>query len=151
MLRLPLVCAAVAFVFFLAPNWNNRLIGGAVVILMGIALLPPFEFLSDTGNGNYRQQFALAIITLLGGILGLTGWMKTYRPFVGIAMALIGIAACLAGLSRAYALIEGFALPVQIGAGGVGTALLFGVLGVWQWQIGRHVVVRRPIRTTKAT
>jgi hypothetical protein len=112
--------------------------------------LPPFEFLKDTGNWNHRQQLALAIITLIGGVFGLTGWIRKYHPLVGTVTAVIGVIACLVGLTRALMLMQGFNLPTQIGVGGVGTAILFVVLLIHRWQIGRYVITRRPIPTAPA-
>jgi hypothetical protein len=151
LLRLPLVCATVSFTFFLSLSRNNRISGGIAVLLMSVALLPPFEFLNDTGNWNYRQQLALAIITLIGGTFGLTGWTSKYRRIVGTVLALIGAVACLMGLSRALTVMQGFNLPTHLGVGGVGTAIVFLVLIFLQWQIGRRIEMNRPIRTAQAS
>lgn len=150
LLRLPLVCATLAFVFFLTPNWNTRIVGGIAILLMAAALLPPFEFLNDSGNWNYRQQLGLAFVTLTGGAFALTGWMRKYRTIAGTVIAVIGIVACLMGLSRAMTLMQGFNLPTQIGVGGVGTAFLLLVLILLQLQIGRRITTRHPIQLAKA-
>jgi hypothetical protein len=144
LLRLPLVCATLMFVYFLTLNRNSRILGGAVVLLMGLALLPPLEILDDPGNWNYRQQLALAIFTVAGGMIGLTGWLGELRRIVGIVSAFGGTAACLVGLSHAYNLMQGFDLPVHIGAGGLATATLFLVTMFLQWRIGRRIWLRRP-------
>lgn len=150
LLRLPLVCAVLSFAFLLPSDKKHRILAGIAVLLIATALLPPFEFLSDSGNWNYRQQFALAVITLMGGFVGLSGWLKNYRSVIGIASAVIGVVVCLVGLSRAYALKEGFDLPLHIGVGGLGTAAFFGLLIAQQWQIGRQMFLRRPTRIAKA-
>jgi hypothetical protein len=146
LLRLPLVCATLTFAFFLVPNTRYRILGGIVVALMGVALLPPFEFLDDPGNWNYRQQLALAVLTIIGGACGLTGWLGELRHILGSATALVGVAACLIGLSRAYSLMQGFNLHAQVGAGGLVTAILFIVLFAGEWQIGQRALLRRPTR-----
>lgn len=148
LLRLPLACAAISLAFFVAPSRRNRVLVGIVVILMGIALLPPFEFLDDLGNWNYRQQFALAVVTVLGGALGLTGWFEKLRPIAGSGAAIIGAGAALLGLARALIWMQEFNLPVQVGAGGLLTALFLVVLLGAGWQTGQRQHLRRPIRAS---
>lgn len=144
LLRLPLVCATLTFAFFMVPNWKNRVLGGMIVALMGVALLPPFEILDDPGNWNYRQQLALAVFTIIGAAFGLTGWLGELRRILGSGAALVGVAVCLIGLNRAYNLMQGFNLHTQIGAGGLVTAILFIVLIAGKWQIGQRPWLRRP-------
>lgn len=150
LLRLPLVCATLALAFFITPTRTNRILGGIVVVVMGIALLPPFEFVDDLGNWNHRQQFALAVLTVFGGAFGLIGWLGTYRRIIGSLIATTGAAACLVGFSRAYTLMQGFNLPAQAGAGGLVPAILFLVLIAGEWQIGQRALLRRPTGIAQA-
>jgi hypothetical protein len=149
LLRLPLVCATLALAFFVTLTRRSRMYIGIVVILMGIALLPPFEFVDDRENWNYRQQLALAVVTVLGGILGLTGWLNRLRLLVGSGATIIGAGAALVGLWRALPWMQAFDLPVQVGAGGILTALLLVVLLVAGWQTGQRQHLRRPIRASQ--
>lgn len=146
LLRLPLVCATLALAFFVQPTWRSRILIGIVVILMGIALLPPFEFVDDPGNWNYRQQLMLTAVTILGGMFGLTGWLTGLRPFVGSGVAVAGAGAALFGLARALVWMQEFSLPTYAGAGGILTALLLISLLVAGWQTGQRIRQRRPIR-----
>lgn len=145
LLRLPLLCAALAFAFWLQPSTTNRVIGAVIVILMGIALLPPFEFLDDPGNWNYRQQIALAVVTVIGGLFGVTGWLRSVRPIIGVFAALMGAAACMLGLSSVFSLMQTFNLPVSIGAGAIFTTVVFLVGVAIQTQTGQRLWRRHPI------
>lgn len=149
LLRLPLVCAALALCFALPLTAAGRIIGCVVALLMAGALLPPFEIAEDPGNWNYRQQAALAAFMLLFGLFAVSGVLQKARWIFSIGSAGVGAAACLIGLSRALVLFEGFRLPAHAGLGGVLTAILFVVFAgviLARTEIGQRAGLRRPIR-----
>lgn len=89
-----------------------------LVVLIAVALLPPLEFFTIAGEDvNHRQQFFLALSTLIAGSVGLSGVLPAVRWVVMIAGAGMGIVTSAIGLSQAYALMQQFHLSTQIGAG----------------------------------
>lgn len=131
LLRLPLVCLALAAAFAArrgASWWLYTLFVG----LMSAALLPPLEFFTQAGSDpNYRQQFGLALFALIGGTAGLTGRLSSWNSSIIPALALAGVAASAAGLWQAEALLRDFQLPAQLGLGVFGlAACLLGLAAV---------------------
>ncbi len=121
LLRLPLACLALLITF----STRRGTIPVVLVILIAVALLPPFEFIHALDDSNYRQQAALALLALIGGAVGLSGVLPRYRPWIAAGAALIGAAASLIGLAQGYDLMRGFELPSQIGLGGVALGISF--------------------------
>lgn len=121
LLRLPLACVGLVIVF----STRRSLLAVLVVLITIAALLPPLEFIRSTGDPNYRQQAAIALVTLILGSLGVTRSLARYRVWMAVGIALIGALAALVGLAQAYDLMHSFGLPTQIGAGGVGMILTF--------------------------
>lgn len=123
LLRVPLMFLVLLVVFSDAiPRWLR-----AVAMIVGCAaLLPPFEFLTQPGDQNYQQQFALVVIVLVMGSIGL---MKRFRPRLVLIALLTGlVVSSLWGNFMAYHLMTGYRLPVQYGLGGillVGAALVY--------------------------
>lgn len=89
-----------------------------VVFLTAFALLPPFEFLANTGSENYRQLLLVAMMTLFSGtaivVLSRRHSVHTALLFV-IGLACIGTS--LIGTLRMVELLRGFSLPVSVGGG----------------------------------
>lgn len=88
------------------------------VCLTAFALLPPFEFLADTGNANYRQLLLIAAITLMAG----TGIMFLSRRYhlnrlLMLIIGLLCIGSSVIGTLRMVELLRGFSLPVVLGSG----------------------------------
>ncbi len=132
LLRLPLACVGLLIAFSQRRGWLPMVL----VLLIVVALLPPLEFIKQTGDPNYRQQAALAVITLIGGAVGVSQLWPRARHWIAAGIALIGAVASLIGLLQGYQLMRGFDLPTQIGLGGaaaVGVFLLTAVLtAVWR-------------------
>lgn len=126
LLRLPLACIGLLVAF----GARRSALSALVTLVVVAALLPPLEFVHDTGNPNDRQQAALALLTLIGGGIGVSGMLPRYRGWIAAGIALTGAAASALGLPRGYELMRGFGLATQIGAGGVGLALAFAVIAV---------------------
>jgi hypothetical protein len=125
LLRLPLVGIALLIsigAFPRSPTFRLFL-----SLLIGTALLPPLEFFTQaTDDPNYRQQFVLAPITIIGsiGCLSLKHTAMAKVMFIGIAVATI--LSSLIGLSQTYELMNNYSLPTQLGIGGVGFIVVVG-------------------------
>ena len=147
LLRLPLVCATAALTYSFLLNRTSRLLGAGAVALMSIALLPPFEFVDDPGNWNYRQQLALAVITFGLAGFGLTGRLGQFRRWISMGAAAMGVATALLGVSHALQWMQEFSLPTVLSLGGIVSAIMFAVLVLVQIQTGQRASLRRPIPT----
>jgi hypothetical protein len=123
---------------------SDRWIGGIAVVVAGIALLPPFEFLGQaSGDPNYRQQFALALITWVIGGIGLGNLSTQVRRFAVVAVALLGLIACTVGLAQGYILMNQFNITVQTGPGGIVMGFVFLATGTWQVRAGSQKQTRQ--------
>lgn len=140
LLRVPLVCIALLAAFTSrAEKWSSRVIPALIVLVVAAGLLPP-ELIQATDNPNSRQQGGLALVTLIGGAVGLSGVLPGYRKWLAAGIAIIGGAASVIGLVQGHSLMQGFDVPTYIGVGGVGLAVLFGVaaFGIVTNQTGQH-------------
>jgi hypothetical protein len=138
LLRFPIVSLALIVAFSVPPGiFKSRLwwSGACLVGLLVLMALPPLEFFSSArSDKNYQQQMMLVGITVVGSGLGLSGILARWRPFVVIVMAVLGIATSIEGLRRAYALMEDFSLPVQIGGGEIGLVVVLAIIAVTAWR-----------------
>lgn len=114
LLRLSLVCVALLVVLIgTQSKWLK------LVFLTGftIALLPPFEFLANSANPNYRQQFGLSVFTFLAG-LALLRVSKGYKQnAIAIGLSLISLTSLIWGVTQTYGLMERFNIPVLVNFG----------------------------------
>jgi uncharacterized membrane protein len=115
----------------------------ALVILIGsVALLPPLEFfVSDLADVNYRQQLALAIFTLIVGLIGVVGFFRRWTGLIQIALAAVLVVTVIWGNLSGYNLMIAYQLPAQIALGG----WLCGMLGL-AWGIRSLLVTRQQTR-----
>lgn len=115
LLRLPLPALALAIALSSLQSKSLKLM---LICIAAVALLPPLEFFSSNLEDiNYRQQFILAMSTLLGGVFGLTGFSQKRRYILAIALLAVGLLTTLIGVTQAYGLLVEFLLPVQYGIG----------------------------------
>lgn len=111
------------------------------VMLTAIALLPPVDFFTDAnlrGDVNYRQQFQLAIITVLGGIIGFSGIFYRLRNFLNIILGIIGIISSYWAMSEVFSILDwsGTRIEVTVGAGAVLMGItLSALIGYNLWKI----------------
>ncbi len=135
LLRLPLACLALLIAF----STRRNLISALIVIVIATALLPP-ELILPTSDPNSQQMQLLAVITLVGGMIGVSGVLPRLRAWIAVAVALIGAAAGAIGVMQSYDLMHGFNLPTQIGLGGVALTIAFvlvaGTLAISRFQKG---------------
>ncbi|MDX1995830.1 MAG: hypothetical protein SF029_25845 [bacterium] len=111
------------------------------VLLTAMTLLPPLDFITQRGDVNYRQQFFIALATVIGGFIGLSGVFGRVQWVAAILVALGGVGVSIAGSWRALELLNGFALPVQLGSGSVlmiGVFLLLGLSFMLARKEGQH-------------
>ncbi len=120
LLRLPLVCIA----WYIALSGRSWLRIGAIGLLAA-ALLPPLEFLGSASNDpNYRQQFALALLTLMTGLVLFTSTPPRHRAALSAVILSIGLASGVLGLARALPLLSSFDMHVMPGAGAIAFSLI---------------------------
>jgi hypothetical protein len=123
LLRAPLACVGLLAAFAAPKQW----LGGLAALVVAVALLPPLEFVRDPGNMNYRQQFALAAITFIGGLVAASAVLRRYHRWIALGIAMIGLVATAIGLMRGYELMLNFDLASVVGLGGIITGVSFGV------------------------
>lgn len=134
-LRLPPVCLALIIALALArPRfrvaWWIALI---TVIMTAIALLPPIEFINNRGDVNYSQQFQLALITLIGGVIGLSGLLHRWRAYLIAILGLISAGVSIIGYIQAIEIVRGLGLMPYMGLGVIicmGASLLLSAYAV---------------------
>lgn len=97
------------------------------VILLVIAQIPPLEFISQSSNQNYQQQFFLTLLSLVIGIGSFGGWLDPYRSYFVIILCLFGIVTTAVGLSQGNMLMIEFKINTTLGIGGIVLAIIYGV------------------------
>ena len=101
----------------IAAGPKRMALTAAAICILSTAQLPPFEFVYDINNLNYRQQFILAAASLVAGFLVLPLEPRRVSTFVMLALAAVGIVTAAFGLSEAEALYRQFQLDAAPGAG----------------------------------
>jgi hypothetical protein len=136
LLRIPLATFGLIIGVLLFKNYPG--IRGIFVLLIAIALLPPLEFFTQyRDDPNYRQQFALALVTVIVGLGSIAIRSPRWKNILWTALTLIGAISGLAGLIQGYSLLRGFELPTYVGSGGLVFIVLnlaIGVLVLWNEQ-----------------
>lgn len=113
-LQLPLLSLMLAALPLKKPG---KLAAASVMLLLAIAQLPPPEFVLDPGNLNYRQQFGLALASLLLSLACLRFMRSRLRSIALIVLPLASIICASAGMSLA---LEVFAILQAGGTIGLG-------------------------------
>ncbi len=121
LLRLPLACIAVIFAFSVAHSLRitaGRWLGVAFVVMIVLLQLPPFAF-ATTGrhDPNYQQQFLVAMVTLFGGLLGVSGYLHRWTKWVISGLVITGTATSLIGFLRAHELMNAYTPAISVGMG----------------------------------
>ncbi len=117
LLRLPLVVISILFALSAHRERRWRIWCWAAAFATALGLLPPFDFVTQLSNGNYQQQFGLALIAAAALALSLTGRLKHAYPILSAAVALIGLISGLVGFARALDLLRAFDVAASPGVG----------------------------------
>jgi hypothetical protein len=129
LVRLPGALIICLVVIQLRRNRVQRSVLIAVGVIGAISLLPPWEFFTQYSNDpNYRQQAALAAITLLFcTAVSLVRQDRSVFLEIGLALA-VGINAVV-GLGISQGLIRNFGIETGYGLGGILAILASFLLG----------------------
>ena len=87
------------------------------IFILAAAQLPPFEFVYDINNLNYRQQFGMAAVSLIAGFALIPLTSRGISAILILAIAALGIISAALGLSGAITLYSQFQLDAAPGAG----------------------------------
>lgn len=117
LLRLPLVAISILFALSAHRVRRWRIWCWAAACATVLGLLPPLDFVTQISNGNYQQQFGLALIAAAALALSLTGRLKHAYPILSAAVTLIGLISGLVGFTRALDLLRAFDVAVSPGVG----------------------------------
>lgn len=129
-LRFPLTLVTLWIALYAPkPRWRNAwFIHACACFLLVIAQLPPLEFILQMHDPNYQQQFVLAVVSLVGSIVGLSGITVQYRLWLMLISTIMGLFAALMGYEQAANFMRQFHLPAELGLGLVGMVVVFVVL-----------------------
>lgn len=118
--RAQLVILTVTFAV-IASRGPWRSVSAVAVFFLALAQLPPFEYVYDIANLNYRQQFVLALASLIAGLLVTrTGQRRIVRILL-FALPAVGIVTVYAGVSQAFEVYR----PLQpVASAGLGPWIL---------------------------
>ncbi len=134
LLRLPLTIIVLYLAFAspyrrLSAGW---LVTGAAGLLLVVAQLPPLEFFTVfRGDPNYAQQAALALVSLVGVVIGLGSAPALWRCLAAAALAAVGAVAGIAGVQSARALMAAYQIDAEPGAAVWLMALVFAAAALW--------------------
>lgn len=105
----------------------TRAAASVIVIGVALALLPPLEYFSFAGgDGNYQQQFFVALVTLVGGAVCLSPLLTDpQRRLLRISSSGLLLLSGIIGAAQGYDLLSKFQLEVGLGAG----LILFSTVG----------------------
>ena len=92
-------------------------ISAIAILLLAAAQLPPFEYVYDINNLNYRQQFFLAITSLIGGLAAILLRQQRLVALATIVLPAAGLVTAAIGLAQAEALYRQFQVGATSGAG----------------------------------
>jgi hypothetical protein len=95
----------------------KKTIAAIAILMLAAAQLPPFEYIYDINNINYRQQFFLAVASLAGGWAAIRFWHQWLSALAVIVLPIVGLATAALGLSQAEALYRQFQMSAAAGAG----------------------------------
>lgn len=112
--QLVILCALVGVV---AQCKLEKRAAALVIIALTVAQLPPIEFVNDIGNLNYRQQFGLALASLVLGMTALRWINRRWQPLFIAGFGLVGALTTLAGVALA---LDVFASLTSGGSAGLG-------------------------------
>lgn len=101
----------------IAAGRKGMALSALAICMLAAAQLPPFEFVYDINNLNYRQQFFLATGSLAAGAFLLRLQSRRLTGFIMAALAVVGIVTAALGLATAASLYGDFGMDAAHGAG----------------------------------
>ena len=116
LLRLQLLIVCVMF-GAVSANMRWKLFAALVIVALALAQLPPPEYVLDPGNLNYRQQFVLALASLLASLLLLRVRRAQLLSAILVALPCAGAVSAIAGISQAYDVFATLQAGTAIGLG----------------------------------
>jgi hypothetical protein len=127
-LRVPLAIMGILLATYFGSTLHYNMIGLLLILVTAIALLPPLEFFTVyREDPNYQQQFFLALLTIVIGVI-ITIWRnRQLQRILPLLLSLLGCLSAAAGLYQAYQLMQGFDIPTSIGYGGLITVISLGI------------------------
>lgn len=94
-----------------------RTISAVAILILAVAQLPPFEYLYDIADLNYRQQFVLALASLFGGLLASRIRNQRIVWVLLLLLPVFGIVSVYSGVSQAFDLYRQLQSGASIGLG----------------------------------
>ena len=132
-IHLVILCALTGVV---AQGLRGKRIAALAIVALAVAQLPPIEFVNDIGNQNYRQQFGLALASLVLGMATLRWINRRSQPLFVAGLGLVGALTTFSGVGLA---LDVYASMASGGSAGLGLWIaaaayicLFGS-GLWAW------------------
>ncbi|MYD11384.1 MAG: hypothetical protein F4X02_15240 [Chloroflexi bacterium] len=110
LLRVQLAILSLTFALSISQRW----VAAAAVVALALAQLPPFEYVYDIANMNYRQQFVLALVSLVAGLAATRLRNRRMIRLLLFLLPVAGIGSVIAGVAQAF---EAFRQPADIGLG----------------------------------
>lgn len=101
----------------LATGKRHILAAAPIILLLALAQLPPYEFVHDLNNLNYRQQLVLAVTSLLLASAALRLGPGRLQLALMMSLSLGGMVAIAGGVRQAQALYAQLNQAADVGAG----------------------------------
>lgn len=134
LLRLPLALVTLYLAFAAAyRRWTyGWLLTAGVCLLLVVAQVPPLEFFTTfRTDPNYGQQATLALISLIGVLVGLLMVRGRWRWLIAALVAALGAVCSIAGVLTARELMVAYRLTADIRTAVWLMALLFAAAALW--------------------
>ncbi len=110
---------------------------GLIMCAVAISQLPPFEFLSQLDDPNYRQQMLIASLCLLGGFALSKNWLNHYTKYIALFVAVAASAAFVFALTQTHIYLTQYQIPYQLGLAAPALLLTYGVTAMSIFQTKR--------------
>lgn len=120
LLRAQLVILSLTFALT-ASRLPWKSISTTAIFVLALAQLPPFEYVYDIANLNYRQQFALALASLIASLVAIRLEKRRAIWVLMLLLPLAGIVSIYAGVAQA---LDVYNQPHSVASIGLGPWLL---------------------------
>lgn len=119
------------------PKPTNRWLGMLCISLLIIAQLPPLDFVNNTGDLNQRQQFLLAVGSLISAGIGYSSVLRKHRSNIMILLSIIGIIGVGVSIQQVLTLMPAYGLETRLGVGAFLLLMCYFVLGILNFAVRR--------------